>query len=301
MLTQRDIDLINDALREEADVTQRRAAAALAGESAFGPDFVDDTMAAVIAARQGRRIGMLWRYAAAAVVVALVGLTGMLLTRSPGTELEIAGLNVAGVDNRSVTLPDGTTVLVAPGSELTMADDFADNRTVRLTGEAYFDVTSDGSRFVVELEHGSVVVTGTRFNARSWPGELPFSEVVLVEGSVEIHSTGRDAVAIEAGQTVRFQADEVAAPEPADLAAALAWHSGAFGFRDVSLGFAFAEIGRRFGVDIKLAEGVDPDRRVTYLAPRTGPLGDVLSDLCHALNLNFRSTRLGYEIRSNDT
>jgi transmembrane sensor len=66
---------------------------------------------------------------------------------------------------RSVLLPDGTQVDLGPGSMLVYGGEFLKgSRTVRLRGEAYFDVTSDAENpFTVIAGLAKIKVTGTRF------------------------------------------------------------------------------------------------------------------------------------------
>src|SRR5688572_13033918 len=46
-------------------------------------------------------------------------------------------------EQRTITLPDGSTVVLSASSAVRIAEDFAENRTVRLEGEAFFDVQPD--------------------------------------------------------------------------------------------------------------------------------------------------------------
>lgn len=66
---------------------------------------------------------------------------------------------------KCVFLPDGTQVDLGPGSKLVYGNEFLDsNRVIRLTGEAYFDVTSDPDHpFIVLAGPARIKVTGTRF------------------------------------------------------------------------------------------------------------------------------------------
>jgi transmembrane sensor len=66
---------------------------------------------------------------------------------------------------KSVYLPDGTHVDLGPGSKLVYGREFLDSlRLVRLTGEAFFDVTSDPDHpFIVVAGMARIKVTGTKF------------------------------------------------------------------------------------------------------------------------------------------
>jgi transmembrane sensor len=82
------------------------------------------------------------------------------------------------------SLPDGTTGWLNSNSDIKYSVDFSNNRLVKLSGEAYFDVAKDAGRpFQVEADEIIVTVTGTRFNIASYKNE-DVVEVVLEEGEV---------------------------------------------------------------------------------------------------------------------
>jgi ferric-dicitrate binding protein FerR (iron transport regulator) len=75
---------------------------------------------------------------------------------------------VAGVGEQQVVdLPDGSGVYLNAMSEIRYSEkDFQKNRTLRLNGEAYFEV-KEGSLFTVESDQGKIEVLGTSFNVQS--------------------------------------------------------------------------------------------------------------------------------------
>ena len=89
--------------------------------------------------------------------------------------------------NTSVTLPDGTSVVLNAGSKLSYSQGFGiKDRTVNITGEGYFTVAKDSRKpFTVTSGSMRVKVLGTKFNYRDYPTD-GFAEVVLDEGKVNI-------------------------------------------------------------------------------------------------------------------
>src|SRR5688572_16316604 len=77
--------------------------------------------------------------------------------------------NVRGQRTR-VTLPDGSAVYLNASSTLTFPEVFAESeRTVELTGEAFFEVVKNPAKpFVVKTNNIRTVVLGTSFNVRSF-------------------------------------------------------------------------------------------------------------------------------------
>ncbi|TNF27090.1 MAG: iron dicitrate transport regulator FecR, partial [Bacteroidetes bacterium] len=101
-----------------------------------------------------------FRYAAAAAIVLLLSTTAFLrfYTESVTTP---AGLH------SSVSLPDGSTVELNAATELSYHPYWwRFNRSVKMEGEAFFEVVK-GSSFSVVSENGTTTVLGTSFNINS--------------------------------------------------------------------------------------------------------------------------------------
>ena len=92
-----------------------------------------------------------------------------------------------------VTLPDGSEVWLNSGSSISYPKRFTKNkRSVQLTGEAYFKVTSDKSnRFDVVTSNGlQVSAYGTEFNVKAYEDEDKI-EATLAKGHVEVSEIGQ--------------------------------------------------------------------------------------------------------------
>ncbi len=93
--------------------------------------------------------------------------------------------NPAGVKSL-VTLPDGSHVKLNSESHLEYSANFEQDRSVKLIGEAFFEVVKDTLRpFVVKAGDLSIRVMGTSFNVEAFPFEKNI-KVALVTGSVLI-------------------------------------------------------------------------------------------------------------------
>lgn len=96
-------------------------------------------------------------------------------------------IKVAYGSKTTIELPDSSLVILNSGSTLSYPDKFETaSRTVKLTGEAFFEVKKNSRRpFYVQTKDVTIKVLGTKFNVKSYPDELT-SETTLVSGSVEI-------------------------------------------------------------------------------------------------------------------
>lgn len=84
----------------------------------------------------------------------------------------------------SMILPDGSTVWLNSGSEISFPNKFGKLREVQLTGEIYLEVKKSEKPFIVKTQYGNVKVLGTKFNVCAYSDE-PF-KTTLAEGSVSI-------------------------------------------------------------------------------------------------------------------
>ena len=104
-------------------------------------------------------------------------------------ELVYNQLNVPYGKQITIKLSDGTLVHMNAGSSLKYPVEFIseeEERKVFLDGEAFFEVASDESApFLVQTDQINVQVLGTQFNVSSYSDDAS-TEVVLVEGSVEL-------------------------------------------------------------------------------------------------------------------
>mgnify|MGYP000932488647 CR=1 FL=1 len=89
----------------------------------------------------------------------------------------------------TVTLSDGTTVLLNAASQLVFPDVFVkEQRIVYLKGEAYFDVTKKKKTpFIVRTDKYDIEVLGTQFDVDAYPDQTAF-ETTLMKGSVKVTS-----------------------------------------------------------------------------------------------------------------
>ncbi|HZI68066.1 MAG TPA: FecR domain-containing protein [Hanamia sp.] len=89
----------------------------------------------------------------------------------------------------TITLQDGSKVWLNSGSTLNCAPDFGKKyREVKLSGEAYFEVTHNAEKpFIVEAgSFMKVKVLGTTFNVKAYPDD-PYIEASLITGKITIN------------------------------------------------------------------------------------------------------------------
>ena len=158
----------------------------------------------------------------------------------------------------SLTLPDGSRVLLNSGSRLLYPTAFSKTeRKVFLYGEAYFEVAADENRpFRIHSGDVDVKVLGTKFNMSTYD-DLRYLSVSLVEGSVDVglSSEGGERITMVPGEVVRYDKMNGTLAKSNQLAdACLSWTDGSFYFHKQPLHEIVSQYERAFGVSIVIAE-----------------------------------------------
>jgi transmembrane sensor len=236
-------------------------------------------------------------------VILIVG--GVWLWRQPVTVTAPSG------QQHTATLPGGSTVDLNSGTTLSYRRGFqdwpfvdADRRTVRLDGEAFFEVADGPRAFTVETENAQVTVTGTQFNvrARAEDASTRETEVAVIEGRVRVAAQGRPDRSIlldEPGEVSRVAESAAAptSPESVSVQHVLAWRNNGFAARAKPLAAVLHDLERRYDVRLRLHESVERTRApVSLYYPEPTDLETILHDLCTARDLNYRPTSRGFEI-----
>lgn len=121
----------------------------------------------------------------AASLVIISVLSYLILQEVGGTETTILSEN-----QMQQFLPDSSTVVLNKGSKLSYKkEDWSNHRSIRLEGEAFFEVNK-GSTFDVVTSGGMVRVLGTSFNVKQ---RDQLYEVMCFEGKVRIKTTSHSA------------------------------------------------------------------------------------------------------------
>jgi transmembrane sensor len=188
----------------------------------------------------------------------------------------------------SVRLADGTRVVLAPESRLTVATGYGAGDTVReveLTGEAYFDVHHDAARpFVVHAGGATIRDIGTTFTVRSTGAEGV--RVAVTSGSVSLaadRSPPNAAIVLRPGDAGTVAANGQALAERGGAAEPdTAWTTGRLVFREAPIADVRSELRRWYGVDLVVDssfasrhlsvtfDGETPDRALEIIALSLG-------------------------------
>ena len=166
-----------------------------------------------------------------------------------------------------VVLSDGTDVWLNASSSISYPVVFTENeRTVSITGEAYFEVktllSSRGKEkvpFKVKIlsasgkQTGEVEVLGTHFNINAYNDEASV-KTNLLEGSVKVtpYSIGEDGPGkkLKPGQQMEMINNQLSLIINPDLEQVMSWRNGLFQFKSAGIETIMREVSRWYDIDV---------------------------------------------------
>ncbi|WP_462318550.1 FecR family protein, partial [Marinilabilia sp.] len=187
--------------------------------------------------------------ASVAAILALASVMSQLLYLGDKTRVEL----VAESGQRTeAVLPDGSHVWLNNCSRLVYEHRFGRRRSVRLEGEAFFDVAKDvTSPFFVEAGDMNVRVTGTEFNVRNYENEST-TEVTLAEGAVNVRSTAGQKAKMQPGETISLtKSTGRMVRKKADVFDETAWRDGVLVFDDTDFDNLIIRLQRWYDIRIE--------------------------------------------------
>ena len=176
--------------------------------------------------------------------------TGYYLKNAP----EFLTLVVPRGGEYQLILSDGTKVWLNADTKLEYPTKFtANNRLVKLTGEAYFSVAKDSNRpFIVNLQNMDIEVLGTEFNVSAYNDDN-LIKTTLVEGNVLIKNNSNPVLkdqTLSPGEQLSFDKNEnTTEVNKVDVYQYIAWKEGQFVFDHRTLEEITKILGRWYDVD----------------------------------------------------
>jgi ferric-dicitrate binding protein FerR (iron transport regulator) len=191
-------------------------------------------------------------------------------------------------------LPDGSKVWLNAASSIRYPATFTGNeRSVDITGEAYFEVTKASSSssggggkkipFIVNIlqsvggaREGRVEVLGTHFDINAYSDEEKI-KTTLLEGKVKVTvpDIKSETVLMPGEQSVISPSTGGSREEAVDTEEAVAWTNDMFIFRDQDLESIMRQISRWYDVQVTYDKNVKNEKIVATIS-RNVPLSKVL-------------------------
>ena len=192
-----------------------------------------------------------------------------------GNRMEVS--TPAGITT-SLTLNDGTTVLLSANSRLEYEKEFTSSkREVTLVGEARFNVTKDPKRpFIVRTEQIQTQVLGTVFDVKAYPQATP--DVTLYEGCVEVSLNGTNTQRMQPGEQAFLNKEGKLQLEKASDTQGK-WAEGEFAFDNKELMEIMIEIASWYNISVACQHSHLLEERIYFRMSRERSIDEVLEVL----------------------
>lgn len=177
-------------------------------------------------------------------------------------------------ERATVTLPDGSNVILNVGSQLQVPSNFTSgNRTVTLSGQAFFTVVShSGSPFTVLSGPSITRVLGTRFSVRHYESDTT-AAVLVQDGRVSVGSA-----ILTGGQQVVVSSHGEASPIQSVNMDAVSFTQGVLVLDNISLIDALPDLNRWYDVELRLGDSALSDKQIAG-GFKSGSISDLVSIL----------------------
>jgi len=196
----------------------------------------------------------------------------------------------------NLELSDGTKVYLNSGTSIKYPVNFINNldREVFIDGEAFFEVNSNKSQFIVSSNNTAAYVYGTKFNFKDYP-EDNFSEVILTEGSLGVSEISEniknnDVLMIRPGERakVNYSSGEIERSR-VNTSLYTSWIDGRVAFRNESLPSMIQKLERIYNVIIiNNNKDIEEKYFTATILYKEESINDVLSYLSEVYGLKYQ-------------
>lgn len=189
----------------------------------------------------------------AAGLIFLIGIGSLFLKQDESLKEGLADANIEiktdEGEKARVLMSDSTIIILNSGSRLKYNNTYnEENRTVDLSGEAYFDVHSNSEKpFVVQLDSVYITATGTSFNVYSYGNDKRI-EATLEEGQIYLTSIyDKKTVHVKPGQQAVYTSGK-ATVKNVNTETYTSWKENKLRLIDTPMEEALLKIARRYKV-----------------------------------------------------
>jgi transmembrane sensor len=235
---------------------------------------------------RGARPASMYRAAAAIVVIGIAGLFYLLSNDKPWAEY-----HTTYGETKSITLPDGSSVVLNANSKLTVHSDWNEqpSREIWLDGEAFFSVvhkTNNQPFKVIKAEGVTVEVLGTTFNVYN---RTNGTKIVLNSGQIRLNlptEQSPEMVVMQPGEMVEYK-EQHYKKKAVNPLLYTAWTNNKIILDHTSLGEMVYMLKDSYGLEVKVSD----TKLLEETVSGSMPLGDpeiLLSQMARAFQLKIK-------------
>jgi len=221
-------------------------------------------------------------------------------TTSRHREVMMLVFETQNKERLQMTLPDSTKVWLYAGSRIEYPEKFDPKvRQVKLSGEAYFDVTHQEKQlFCVQSNKLLIRVLGTQFTVSDYQNGAS-AEAVLISGKVNVHvlndSTKRTFELFPNERLLYNEQQQSTVIQTVDASQWSGWIHGRLHFDNAELGYIINKLGRWYGQKIECSPELAARYRLTFTV-RDESLAQVARLIQNIAPVNFQLTGDYYQV-----
>jgi len=226
----------------------------------------------------------------------VINLKGALAYNAAGDPAHSSGtdetayntLSTNASNHYQLILPDGSHIWLNAASSVKFPVSFSSReRSVEITGEAYFEIAKDARRpFLVHYKDMTVQVLGTSFNVNAYTDEQTVA-TTLLDGSVKV-LRGNDHTLLAPGQQVQLSSAGMKVLSDINTDEIVAWKDNEFYFRKADIRGIMRQLARWYNIKVDY-EGQNITERFYARIPRSVPLSEILKALSLTGKVHFRT------------
>jgi ferric-dicitrate binding protein FerR (iron transport regulator) len=238
-----------------------------------------------------------WASAAAITAILVIAAVMSIPLNQPSSgNLVTAETSAVTQQNRFLTLPDGSTVILNSSSKLEYDNAFDDQefREVYLTGEAFFDIRhNDTKPFIVHTGKVSTTVLGTAFNISAYPEQNDIT-VTVTRGKVKVSDNTKLLGILTPNKqiTIHTKNDQAKLSE-VNSKEITTWMEKDIFFDNVSMEEAVQQLRMRFDIRIDLTSEKLKACRFTATFVQGEDLYQILDVICEFNQANYKVNESG--------
>jgi ferric-dicitrate binding protein FerR (iron transport regulator) len=195
------------------------------------------------------------------------------------------------IENRVIFLPDGSTVILSPGSKLNYPSSFdgMQKREVFLDGQAFFDIKHNATRpFIVHTGKIETIVLGTAFNIKALPGEKEIT-VTVKRGKVKVIDENKELGIITPNQQITYNKEKVSSDiKVVDSDSYLNWKEQDLLFDNLTIAEAAKLLEEKYKVEIVISDSSISSQRFTATFTKNDTFEQALKSICVFNGVNYK-------------
>ncbi len=240
--------------------------------------------------RKNNRILHIWRAAAIFIPIILLLSFGLFIN----SYVDIFSTSKEQVieakkgEKLTFIFHDGSKVMVNSDTKLRFPTRFGlTKRTVKLQGEAYFDVSKMKNRpFIIQLDNAKIKVLGTSFNIKAYPEEDSI-RITLNEGSLAfLNNLKKSQTILTPGQTLAFN-KQTGISRIYSKSDATTWTNNQTVFQNTPFKDIVRSLERTYNVTFNIQNTEIYNYNFTLTSKPNEPLENILKDFERVSSLKF--------------